>query len=237
MGFAGTGGRKVVLPPEPPYAPPAQPLGGTPPFATYQAPQAEPGHKGPPWYKSPIFIGAVVLGLLVVIVLTVVWTSGGEETADPTTTTTTEPENELGSRSNPVPLGEAFAVGEWEITINAVEPDATEVITEHDQENPPPAEGEQYVLVDMTAAYVGSDPDGALPDFEVKVVSSSGSEHHAYDSWCGRVPEEFDFLTQVEPGDDVTGNVCIAVPSEEVPGMLIGVGPWGSGDAVFFATE
>lgn len=235
--FTGTGGRRVTMPPEPPYAPPAQPLGGTPPHLRNPAPQAEPGDKGPPWYKSPIFIAAVVLGLLVVLVLTVVVTSGDDQAADPTTTTTTAPEDELGSQSDPVPLGEAFAVGDWEITINSVQPDATEVIAGHDPENPSPTEGAQYVLVDLTAAYVGSDADGALPDFELKVVSSSGAEHYAYDTWCGRVPEEFDALTQVLPGEEVTGNVCVEVPAADVSGMLIAVEPWAGGEAVFFATD
>jgi hypothetical protein len=57
-------------------------------------------------------------------------------------------------------FGSAITQGDWTVTINSVNLDATDELLADNMLNDAPDAGSLYILVNMTAAYNGTNPDG-----------------------------------------------------------------------------
>ncbi|WP_258934511.1 DUF4352 domain-containing protein [Nesterenkonia pannonica] len=91
-----------------------------------------------------------------------------------------EPEEEggaevEGTRENPHPLGTEVSSGDWTVTVNSVDLEATDEVMAENQFNEAPEDGQTYILVNITAEYVGSDAEGDMPWASVEYVSPEGN--------------------------------------------------------------
>src|SRR5690606_24458030 len=79
-----------------------------------------------------------------------------------------------GSRENPYALGTTVSNEEWEVTVNGVQLAATEAVLAANIINPTPDEGDEYMLVNVTATYVGADVGTPAIDLGFGYVTSDG---------------------------------------------------------------
>ena len=142
-------------------------------------------------------------------------------------TPTPQPPPALGSRENPVPLGDLVQVDtpgfgqltgeQWEVAVLETYPDAWEAIHAENPYNYPPEPGTQFYMVLMRIKQVG--PDSAT--FLGNSIYSVGDGGVAYDDGCGIMPDELDVFTELFTGGQLEGNVCWQVATEDVDSLMM----------------
>jgi len=131
------------------------------------------------------------------------------------------PPESLGTLDSPVPAGQAYVLGLYEIEVLAVDRDAAEALAEHDPSNPPPPADQRHVLVEVAVRFTdatGLGNPASIPFF----VSDGTAEWSALTSRCGEVPEPLAEAGLLEQGDEAVGNLCFTVPAEAVEGLALG---------------
>lgn len=143
---------------------------------------------------------------------------------------------EEGTRENPYPLGTEVSSGDWTVTVNSVDLDATDAVLAENQFNEDPEDGHTYILVNITAEYTGSDAEGDMPWANVEYVSPEGNTFAEADA-TAVVPDAFDSFTTLYEGASETGNIALHVPAEDVASGALAVTPDMMGDTVFVAVD
>lgn len=150
----------------------------------------------------------------------------------PTIPPTTAPSSttRLGSRASPLPRGaEAAFTNGWAVKVNDVTPDATAAVRARNQFNDPPPAGQQFYIVNITAAYSGPGSKTPLSDLRFSTVDSGNTQ--ITEGHCGVIPDDFDAFKEVFSGGSLTGNICFAVPSATFASLVLYV------DAGLFQTQ
>lgn len=166
----------------------------------------------------------------------------GDSGADPDEEAATEPAEqgapsvEEGTRDNPLTLGTTVESGDWEVTVNSVELDATDTLMSENTFNDAPAEGNVYIMAEVAATYIGSNPEGETPYVSVEYVSSGGNSFASHDSMVV-TPNDFDSLETLYEGASTSGNIAMEVPQEDLESGTLRVSPGLFGDAVFYAVQ
>lgn len=155
-----------------------------------------------------------------------------EEPADSADTN----EAEEGSRANPLAIGSTISNSEWDVTINSVDLNATDAIAAENPFNEAPADGNLYIMVEVSATYTGTNPEGDTPWVSVEYVSAGGNSFASHDSMVV-TPNSFDSLETLYEGASATGNIAIEVPEDEIADGTLKVSPGLFGDSVFFAVQ
>lgn len=169
---------------------------------------------------------------------------GGGET---TVTTPTQPTGEspaaeepaeaaAGSRENPYPIGSVIEQGDWAVTLNGVNLDATADIANENPYNEPAPEGSIYILANVTATYVGDDPNGDMPFISVDYVTVDGNTIKTYATTV-LTPAPFDLATTLYNGASTTGNFAFAVPAATAAEGVFAITPGMVGDKIFVAVQ
>lgn len=203
-----------------------------------------------PLYKRWWFIAVIVIVLIVVISQM----GGGKDSANKNTgagpgtseatssdgtenTPTPEPEIEQGTRANPFPLGTPIVGKDWTVTINSVTLDATDAIIAENMFNEAPAEGNVYIMVNVTATYTGSDPDGDISTSTISYVTADGNTLESYNSGATVVPDALSSLQTIYEGASITGNIAFAVPADTAAQGVLAVTPAFLEDKSFVAVQ
>jgi len=148
-----------------------------------------------------------------------------------------EESGEEGARDNPLPLGATVTDGDWEVTLNSVELNATDAVLAENPLNEEPAEGNGYIMANVTATYLGDDPAGDEPaGVRVEYVSAEGN---SFDSTANMVivPEYFNRSETLYEGASATGNFGVEVPMDDIENGNILLSPTMFGDGVFFELQ
>lgn len=144
----------------------------------------------------------------------------------------------VGSRGNPVPLGQAIRVGDWTVQVAGVTPDATQLVLQENQFNDPPQPGEQFFLVDLSVRFdgTGEETGNASWDLIFKVVGAKAVAYGGSESGCGVVPNAMWDQPEVFAGGVVVGQECWSVPADEVGSLVLTAEPLSFTDdeTVFF---
>ncbi len=154
--------------------------------------------------------------------------SGGEGTLSTGTTSTTSsnttagetvttsvPIGELGVRRNPIPVGQEFQVGDWQVKVRSATLDATQAILDENMFNDAPEPGYQYVLIEIEATYGGGDSSTFWVDMMYMFVGSRGD---TFDSGTAMAPDSIINDDAVSAGGSVSGNLVFLVASDQVAG-------------------
>ena len=116
-----------------------------------------------------------------------------------------------------VPTGQAATAGPWQMQVVTVQTGdaAATAITAASPANPAPPDGEQYVVVEITATN-GSDRPQGLDPADFALIG---------DGWVGRasslVAPEPSLMATVEPGAAVTGFVALSGPDSDAALVLL----------------
>jgi hypothetical protein len=143
----------------------------------------------------------------------------------------TAPDEALGSRDNPYPLGTVIHGKEYDVTVNSVTVGATDAVLAANMLNQAPPEGQSYAVINLTITYTGE--GSGFADFvTVAYVASTGE---VYDG-LGTVtvaPEPTIGLDELYSGGTVTGNKVLPIPDGETG--LLRVSPGVMANEVFVA--
>jgi hypothetical protein len=144
-----------------------------------------------------------------------------------------EAPEELGARSNPVPLGESFSVtldtfgdadgSVWTAVVTGPGSDLTSQITA-DGWNSPPDDGKVFygVPVSMTLEEAKKEPLSTLFNVDLGFFGPSTMQSHVTMLGCGfDVPDGFETMKDVFIGGTITGVVCHEIPVEDATDELL----------------
>ncbi|HEU5222057.1 MAG TPA: DUF4352 domain-containing protein [Candidatus Lumbricidophila sp.] len=155
---------------------------------------------------------------------------------DAAATKSAEPAKELGaSRDNPAPIGSVARGKDWEVTVNSVTLAATDQVMKANQFNQKPEPGSEYILINVTAKYIGTDK--AMAAFaRVKYVTPDGVTIDGLKSFA-TAPDALDSLSELYNGASVTGNIALAVPSATAAQGVLVVTPGMLADDIYIAVK
>ena len=158
----------------------------------------------------------------------------------------------LGSRGNPVPLGQAMQIWRgdvpgWRFVVTGTKPNATEgdlaprspslgeeLLRMLDD---PPARGTQFFMVELEAKYLGPGTASLDPYYEFKVVGQSGVVYNSVDHSCthGLNPDFLPVAREVVTGGGIKGWECWKVSSADADSLqlLVQEGFGGDGRILF----
>jgi hypothetical protein len=138
----------------------------------------------------------------------------------------------------PLPAGTEVDTGTWKVSFSDVAPDATDTILAEDDYNTPPAEGQQYFMFQVDAAYEGEDASNPWDDLAFGVYFNN-TLYASYSSFdCGYLPNDLSEAPMVYSGGTASGNVCVVVATDGVEGAVISVEDyWNSGQRYFVAAS
>ncbi len=136
-----------------------------------------------------------------------------------TNTPTPQPGN-LGTRSNPVPLGQAFRPpsSPWDLKVLSVDWDAWLEIQAENQFNDPPDPGHRFVLITIEVRNNGSEASRFSAN-SLNSVGDSNVENNAYG--CGVIPNGFSSITRIFPSGVLQGNICAEVIISDTSSLLL----------------
>ena len=147
-----------------------------------------------------------------------------------------QPAAKAGTRENPSPIGSVVESKDWRVVINSVNLAATDAVLAANRFNDAPAAGSEYILVNYSATYIGTDANGQTPSFvSVDYVTADGKTVNPYDHHAV-APEAIDSNTLYK-GGTATGNVAIQVPTATAGQGVLAVRPGMIADKVFVAVK
>jgi hypothetical protein len=142
--------------------------------------------------------------------------------ADPGTPPSTDLDpTDVGTADSPVPVGQPYVLGLYEIEVRGVERDASRTLTQFEATNPAPPEGSVHVLVEIAVRSADTDMVGnpsSIPFF----VGDGTDKWDDLEARCGLVPDALLDVGVLVPGDEVVGNACFTVPADAVGQLLLG---------------
>ncbi len=149
-----------------------------------------------------------------------------------TDTESTEEPNvvlETGSgetRDAPLGVGETGVVGDYEITVLSVIPNADDVVAAENQFNDLPGAGEQFFIARVSVTYTGSETGNPAFDLDFQSVGDSSTSYTTYTNSCGVIPDD-PLLTVAElfEGGAAEFNVCWAIDSGDADSLEMYVEP------------
>ena len=144
------------------------------------------------------------------------------------------PSSGHGTRTNPLPIGSTFGQGDWEVTLNDVNLDATDEVMAENMFNEEPAEADVYILVNVTLEYLGNDSEGADPYVDVSYVTTDGNTRESYDTMAVG-PDPLSNANTLYHGAEESGNVVLAAPKDSVQEGTLAISAGFAGDKVFFS--
>lgn len=127
----------------------------------------------------------------------------------------------VGSLEDPVPVGQAYVLGLYEVEVVSANRDAGAALLAFDQRNTAAPDGQVRVLVEIAIRFNDADGLGspaAIPFF----VSDGTTQWFSYDGDCGRIPADLGLIGFLDGGDAVRGNVCFTVPADAAPSLVLG---------------
>lgn len=145
-----------------------------------------------------------------------------EEVAEEPTEEPEEDEAEVGTRENPLPLGERATLGDYEVAVTAVNLDATDVVMDANEFNEAPAEGNTFVLVTLAGTFLGEENPEGNPGFDLSavIVGSDARQYADFDSLAVPPNPLYDSPT-LEAGGQFEGNALIEMPTEALDGAAL----------------
>jgi hypothetical protein len=146
------------------------------------------------------------------------------------TTTTTPAVSPIGSRANPLALGQfgpyptTLAPTGWKVRVNSTVPDGTSQVLAANMFNSPPAAAHQFFLINVTFEYDGPGSASAtLLTGDLKAVGSAGTGYaQGSNDSCGVTPDDLDLTgigKDIFTGASITGNVCFSVLSSDAASL------------------
>jgi len=138
----------------------------------------------------------------------------------PLSTFSADENAELGSRSNPINLGDIAVINDWQVQIVSVNKNALKFVMDSDAYASPPASNERFVLFNIKATYIGDDSGEPSSDLRFKIVGGGGN---TFSKSCSYSVNTFDENEETFTGATVTGNLCYIVEGSQIAGATVSI--------------
>jgi hypothetical protein len=125
------------------------------------------------------------------------------------------------SRDDPLGLGFIADLSGWLIVVKFIQPLGDDLVLE-ESSNEPPADGNQYFVVSVSATYNGAESSVVFGE-DLELTFVAGNKEYGEDASCGTVPGEMERDREYGPGDDAFGLICREVNSDDADSMLLRV--------------
>ncbi|MCC3763995.1 hypothetical protein K3N28_13060 [Glycomyces sp. TRM65418] len=147
-------------------------------------------------------------------------------------------ENTAGtSAESPLAIGDSVEVWGWDVTVTAVELDATEsIMAETGMLAQEPDPGHQFAKVTYEGTYQGDEADNSFYSDLVIAFWIDGVE---YDDCGANVPAGLYIGGSVDQGDTVSSAFCAQIPADRTGEVFVNVKDWQptGQTGFFFAAE
>ncbi len=146
----------------------------------------------------------------------------GTGTAAPRSDTTinTETPTALGTREDPIPAGKPVRIGDWQVEVLSATTNATKTVLAENEFNSKPEAGNQFVLIEVAATYVGTATDSLFGGVTFSTVGA-GAVGYSFAAGCGVIPDEINEYAEVFPGGTVRGNMCWQVANDDAASLVL----------------
>ncbi len=143
------------------------------------------------------------------------------------------------TRTDPLPVGETTEVGDYEVTVLSVTPDATDFVAESNPYGDPAASGDQYFIARVAITYIGATSGNPSFELNFQSVGDSSSSYTVFDNSCGLYEGTQYDVTELFEGGSAEFNVCWAINSEDADSLVMYVEPLFDFDAdpVWFSLD
>lgn len=135
----------------------------------------------------------------------------------------------MGERTNPAPVGTPYDLtldtfgdadgSVWQITVTGPGSDITDAVLAENQFNDPPRDGHIFyaVPVELTLIEADKEPLASWLNISFDMFGPTSLKiFDGYGSSCGVIPNGLDDMTEIFVGGTLSGQVCLAVPIEDV---------------------
>jgi len=127
-----------------------------------------------------------------------------------------------------VPLGVAAQVGDYDVSVDAIELDGNATVASGNDFNDPPVG--QYVVVQLTATYLGTEE--GMPGWDLSAIFHGTDSRQYSDSDCAQVlPDDAMDAPTLNSGGSDTFQFCMDVPPTAIAGGQLSIEPTMSFDA------
>lgn len=138
------------------------------------------------------------------------------------------------TRDDPAPASTATPVGGgFTVSVDSFDPDAYAAVEAAGGFVSEPETGNQLVMIDVTIGYRGSDEPVGVGDVYFTGVGGTSAVGVDFFGCSGMEGELDSFGTALLSGGVTSGAICGEVPSDDVTGLLLNVGPNFSDNLVF----
>lgn len=142
---------------------------------------------------------------------------------------------EDGAAADVVPLGTPAQVGDYQVTVDALELNADAIIAGANEFNEPPAG--QYVMAQLSVTYTGTEE--GFPGMDLTAVFHGADNRQYSDADCMAVlPDDALDAPTLNPGGSDTFQFCMDVPPAAIDGGHFSIEPTmslSSDERVFYA--
>ena len=143
------------------------------------------------------------------------------------------------SRSNPIDVGESGDVGDYDVTVLSVTPNADDLVAAENQFNdPPPADG-QFFIARVSVTYTGSETGNPAFDLNFQSVGDGSTSYTIFNNSCGVYPDQSYNATDLFEGGTAEFNVCWAIDSDDADSLVMYIEPLldFNSDPVWFSLD
>lgn len=238
-------------PPPPNYRPPGAPARAPHPLLGAPLEQVGADQRGPsgagPGAVTAVAVTTLLLGLVVGFFLGRIAEGDGVRSSAPPLTSpassTTRPPGDtipqrppgdpgappstdldpetIGTIDDPIPAGQAYVLGLFEIEVRRVDRDADATLQEFDPVNPPPPAGSQHLIIEV--AVRSTDGSGLASASSIPLFVGDGESRWTdVEAQCGIVPDSILDTAPLPGGEQVVANSCFTVPIDVVDDVLLG---------------
>jgi hypothetical protein len=127
------------------------------------------------------------------------------------------------SRETPIAFGETGTVGDYEVTVTDVTPNADDLIVAENPNNTPPGRGRQYFMAAIAVTYLGAEIGNPEFDLWFNSVGQSniGLSTGYADSSCGVVPDRAYDVPDLQEGDTAGFNICWKIYADDADSLVM----------------
>lgn len=141
------------------------------------------------------------------------------------------------TRTSPLGIGRIGGVGDYEISVIDVTPNANDIVASENQFNEVPAPGNQYFMARVSATYIGDGSGNPAFELDYQTVGASSSSYTPFNNTCGVVPDDLSSVTEQFRGGSAEFNVCWEIESPDADSLVMYVESYldFNGDPVWFS--
>lgn len=135
------------------------------------------------------------------------------------------------ARNSPLGIGRIGQVGDYDVNVISVTPNATDIVMAENQFNDPPAEGNQFFMARVAVTYTGNETGTPFVDLNFQSVGAKSTGYTTFNNSCGVYPEDALNIAELFQGGSAEFNVCWDIDSQDEGALVMYVDPLFSFDS------